>query len=342
MLVQAALLKAIKYCGSKQKKLAELLGEDPDKISYWLNRAKQIPFHQAIAIEKITQGLVSRYDLAPYARLKTQSLKVEVSEKTSLTISERAAVGIDLEKQWGKRQGSRSDLTFKAQSSRPKETKASDALRRNRTQVKGKTSALVAKEAGFASRDSYMRAKKVVQKGIFQLVQAMDKRLISISMASEIADLPPDQQSQLLTKNSHEIKILLAVLRENLRKKRPLTTQSKRQKNFQLLNQPEFLSRLIEHPELIAAEQQQQLPLRLPLIGLLMYCDASGCFPWDSEKIKNDLLPFVQIDFEQVLTSLSLLGFIKKIEESKKWMGKMVIEMLVNSILWDESSSLKK
>src|SRR6266478_2879751 len=68
MSVEKSLFKAIKLCGNKQKNLAVAIGESPDKIRYWLNKCKRVPFHNAIAIEKITNGQVSRFDLAPYAR----------------------------------------------------------------------------------------------------------------------------------------------------------------------------------------------------------------------------------------------------------------------------------
>lgn len=65
--MEAALFKVIRYCRS-QRKLAKLLGVKPDKISYWVNHAKTIPFEYALAMEELTNGLVSRYELAPYAR----------------------------------------------------------------------------------------------------------------------------------------------------------------------------------------------------------------------------------------------------------------------------------
>lgn len=68
MSVEQSLFKAIKLCGNKQKNLAAAIGESPDKIRYWLNKCKRVPFHNAIAIEKVTDGQVSRFDLAPYAR----------------------------------------------------------------------------------------------------------------------------------------------------------------------------------------------------------------------------------------------------------------------------------
>lgn len=62
MLVDQSLRKAIKLYGNKQKTLAKAIGENPDKIRYWLNSCGRIPFHNAIAIEIATSGQVSRFD----------------------------------------------------------------------------------------------------------------------------------------------------------------------------------------------------------------------------------------------------------------------------------------
>lgn len=110
LLAETALLKAIGYCG-KQKRLADLIGETPDKISYWLNRGKRIPFHSAAAIEKATQGYVSRYDLAPYARI-TRKIKNEYElleiNRLQMSISQRVAMALSIEQSLGNAKGTRS------------------------------------------------------------------------------------------------------------------------------------------------------------------------------------------------------------------------------------------
>lgn len=270
---QTALLKAIRYCGRKQRKLAELIGESPDKISYWLNRAKQIPFHQAIAIEKVTNGLVSRYDLAPYARIKYKQGCINETHKnvTPLTISDRGYAAIALEKQLG---DGRKHLNGRKCAS-----------------VQGKTSTLVAKNVGFTSRDTYLRVKKILQKGIPDLIQAVDNKTISIARAATVAGFLAEEQ-QLLLKNEqgHKKKFL---------------TRSKEQK-------------------LLAAEQHYQLPLRLPLLGILTYCDDQGQFIWEPQKLKQGLLPYIELDFNAILETLIRIQLIKKIEIDGKIIGKIL------------------
>lgn len=56
-----------------------------------------------------------------------------------------------------------------------------------------------AKRVGFC-RDDYYRAKKVVEKGVPELVQAMDEKRISVSAAAEIASADPAEQRSVLAK----------------------------------------------------------------------------------------------------------------------------------------------
>lgn len=63
---ERALIAAIKFFGS-QTNLAKTLKISRKKLNNWLNRGDEIPFQYAIAIEKLTEGTVNRYALAPYA-----------------------------------------------------------------------------------------------------------------------------------------------------------------------------------------------------------------------------------------------------------------------------------
>ena len=61
-----ALRKAIRLLGS-QARLARGLNVDRSRINHWLNRDQYIPFEYACAIERLTDGRVRAYELAPYA-----------------------------------------------------------------------------------------------------------------------------------------------------------------------------------------------------------------------------------------------------------------------------------
>ena len=281
MFTQMALLKAIKYCDSNQRKLAKLIGENPDKISYWLNRAKQIPFHQAIAIEKVTNGLVSRYELAPYALRKMRHSLNTQSDIEKLNLSQCGYVAIQLEKQLGNRRGVR-----------------------RKCALKGKTSAAAAKQTGFSSRDTYMRVKKVLQKGIPELIKAMDNQTISISLAAKIAALPMDEQMLLLQKSRKEITAELN------KKSQILLNQANNEENLFMARIRTVKPELFRHENLFEAEKKYKLPLRIAFVGLFTCCDREGRFRWKPKQLKLDVLPYDDVNMLDVLNALADTGFI--------------------------------
>ena len=69
-----ALLKSIRLAGS-QRKLASMLGVRPECVHYWKNNAKQIPYRYVLEIERITKGVVSRFELAPHEDRLNRYLK---------------------------------------------------------------------------------------------------------------------------------------------------------------------------------------------------------------------------------------------------------------------------
>ena len=312
MLVESALRNAIEWCGNKQKVLAELIGEDPDKISYWLNRAKRIPFHSAVAIEKATQGNVSRYDLAPYARVhRKPALEQESLENhgAHLTISQRVVMGLSVEKTLGNRRGIRSDLIIDKKQPELRRICAqvaqeSEGLDVEVSEMKGKTTDLTAKNVGFSSRDTYLRAKKVVCSGIFKLVEAMDNKKISIATAAALAELPPTEQESLLSKSKKEILALLQ--KKSCKQTSPASTLT-----------------FLKDEKLKTAEQQHRTPLRLMLLVLLLQCDTSGYFPLDTDPCESDLLAHVPLKKESILTQLIELGWIKKVTLKQKILGQL-------------------
>ncbi|MFZ5926317.1 MAG: ParB/RepB/Spo0J family partition protein [Acidobacteriota bacterium] len=102
----------------------------------------------------------------------------------AFTPSERVAIAQALEAEIGNRQGRRTDLG-------PVE---------NSPQVPPgvKSRELVAEKAGFGSTWSYEQAKKVVEAGVPELVDAMDAGEVSISAASLIAQQPPEAQRHIV------------------------------------------------------------------------------------------------------------------------------------------------
>ncbi len=80
---------------------------------------------------------------------------------------------------------------------------------------------------------------------------------------------------------------------------------------------PEFY----RHIDLFEAEQTCALPLRLAFTGLLTCCDREGRFKWRPRQLKLDVLPYDDLDFEQVLNALSEYGFIVKYDVNHELYG---------------------
>jgi hypothetical protein len=71
---------------------------------------------------------------------------------------------------------------------------------------------------------------------------------------------------------------------------------------------PEFF----QHEELFKAEQKARLPLRLAYVGLWTQCDREGRFAWRPGRLKLNVLPWDDVDFEKILEALAEGGFIAK------------------------------
>lgn len=104
--------------------------------------------------------------------------KHENDERLPFAPSEMVAIGKSIEAQLGERRG------------RP--AKELDANASNLDS--GKTSEIASEASGFKSHDTYERAKKVVEEGTPELVEAMDKKQVSIADAAAVADAPKKDQ----------------------------------------------------------------------------------------------------------------------------------------------------
>jgi len=110
--------------------------------------------------------------------------------RKDFTRSERVAIGKALEAELGNRQGQRTDVE----------------LRENFPEVEqGRTEEIAARKAGFGNYKTYEQAKKVVDHGAPELVEAMDSGDVSIHAASIIATQPPERQAEIV-KTSRELR----------------------------------------------------------------------------------------------------------------------------------------
>lgn len=78
---------------------------------------------------------------------------------------------------------------------------------------------------------------------------------------------------------------------------------------------------ICRHDALYDAEVESGLPLRFAFVGMLMVADREGRFVWKPRQIKTVVLPFDQLDFENVLDALAAHGFIVKYEVAGAFYG---------------------
>ncbi len=64
------------------------------------------------------------------------------------------------------------------------------------------------------------------------------------------------------------------------------------------------------HEELYQAEIETGLPLRVAFAGMFTVSDREGRFKWKPKQLKFDVLPYDDLDFEEVLAALEKYDFI--------------------------------
>ncbi|WP_218813541.1 Cro/CI family transcriptional regulator [Rickettsiella endosymbiont of Dermanyssus gallinae] len=111
-------------------------------------------------------------------------------------ISERAAIGIALEKYIGNRQGQRTDLFEIKQNEYFKQK-----LRLNLDKVRGRTDVFISNSLGFSSKIQYRQVKKILQYGCSELITDVDQSKISISRAANLTKLSHKEQKNKLKIN---------------------------------------------------------------------------------------------------------------------------------------------
>ncbi len=197
---------AIKICGSRAE-LARLIGAREETITYWLNHGQHITLEYAIKIEKATNGAVNRLHLVSHLErhLKLQ-IKAEVEAaknlRAPLTIQEKVTLGLAVEEVIGSRQGVRNDHLLREKI--PEVGVNSEDIVSFYGNFKGRTVEIAARQAGFGNYKTYQQAKKIVQQGIPELVNLVDKE-ISISLAARIADYPAAKQRFFLSFNRRDM-----------------------------------------------------------------------------------------------------------------------------------------
>jgi DNA modification methylase len=115
--------------------------------------------------------------------------------RKDFTPSEKVAIGKEIERMLGNRQGQRSDKHVE---------------KIPYVEI-GKTRDIAAKKAGFANDKTYRQAKSVVNAGSVKLIQAMDEAKVSISAASILSGISKKKQNAVI---SLDKKAILRVAKE--------------------------------------------------------------------------------------------------------------------------------
>jgi hypothetical protein len=120
--------------------------------------------------------------------------------RKDFTPSERAAIGEAVAQQISGRQGQRTDRE----------------LPRNCAEVEAgvETRAIAARMAGFGSKDTYERAKKVVEHAVDEIVAQMDSGQLAVSSAALIADELPERQREIAAMPECQQKEVVRKLRQ--------------------------------------------------------------------------------------------------------------------------------
>ncbi len=192
---------AIKYFGSL-KELRLRSGIKHGKIMYMRNHANKINLLDALRIEIASHGAVKwhyfmgKIDEKIKRRIEEGASSTNQSIKNiQKSLSQRVFEAIEHEKQLGNRQGQRNDLS----------------LRLNSNEVQERTAKNVAKLFQLNSEWAYRQAKQVLQRGCYELIQAMDNGL-AISVAAKIACYSHKKQRWLLSLSHPE---MVTYIKEN-------------------------------------------------------------------------------------------------------------------------------
>jgi len=105
-------------------------------------------------------------------------------------VSERVSVGEIIQQRSGNRRG------------RPLKN---PKMRKNIPNFKGRSLDVIARLVGFGNRVTYNQAKQVLTQGCYALIQALDSKQLSISLAAKLIKLEPMQQQALLAQDKKVI-----------------------------------------------------------------------------------------------------------------------------------------
>jgi N6-adenosine-specific RNA methylase IME4 len=169
---------------------------------------------------RIQAALLLGWQTIPARIVQVSSIMVgeyhENEIRKDFTTSERVAIGREIEKLLGNRQGQRMDL---------------EPPQHIGEVSKGEeTAEIAARKAGFGNPETYRLAKKTIQQGVPELVRKMDDGIVSIPVAATVAEQLPEKQKEIASLGKKEI------LKES-KKIRTEEAEKRRQERIDKLNQ---------------------------------------------------------------------------------------------------------
>lgn len=192
-----ALLEALTQFDGSREELANRIDVPVDRITYWLNEAKEVPYFAATFIEYETG--ISRFDLSPSARkLKRKGYAKDEIDTEKVCISARVAQGEYLEKQIKKAK-----------------------LKKDYVPIfKGQMRDFISKEVNLGSGKNYQRGLYITKNGIYNLIQKMDDGF-PIDLCYQIAHLDGEKQKKFIFLDKKEARLQLDALNAKQNKKTP-------------------------------------------------------------------------------------------------------------------------
>jgi hypothetical protein len=115
--------------------------------------------------------------------------------RKQFTPSERVAIAAAVEEEIGERE----------RRGRPTTEIIDEKIRVPEPTFSGRVSDFVAERSGFGTGKTYQQARRVVERGTPELIDAMDAKTVSIKNAAAITKLPDDQQREVLSRDPKEI-----------------------------------------------------------------------------------------------------------------------------------------
>lgn len=172
----------------------------------------------------------------------------------------------------------------------------------------------IALKYGFKNVTELRASIRVVTEGSKELIEAMDKKLLSVHQAEKLLDLSHEVQLELL---SNEKAVISQKINNYLK-------EDREKRNARTIK---LVKTIFTHPGLLEAEKATRLPLCHALSELLMITGLSREFRWDAKALKKKIFPHSKVNFSSILEALINCRMIEKNGSVGKFLWDPVINL---------------